>query len=135
MHTLHRGRGRYIIIHGEDKEKGDKARAETFIVGHDIHGGERVQWVVEGGKYKASFLMPDEENGLESEGLLISEVSKLPYPLAPLWCRQQLIVVLQTVVPGFEFSDHNFMSPETLPRLLSDRQTDELRWLLVPQME
>ena len=80
MHTLHRGRGRYVIIHGGDKEKGEEAKVETFVVGHDILGGEKVQWVVEGGKYKASFLMPDEEEGSESEGLLISEVSK---PLNP----------------------------------------------------
>lgn len=135
VHTLHRGRGRYVIIHGEDKEKGGEAKVETFVVGRDIQCGERVQWVVEGGKYKASFLMPDEEEGSESEGLLISEVSRPPNPPASLWCRQQLIVLLQTVVPGFEFSDHNFMSPETLRELLSDRQADELRWLLVSQTE
>ena len=75
IHTLHKGRGRYVIIHEDEREKGEKARVETFVVGHDIHGGERVQWIVEGGKFKASFLLPDEEGRLESEGLLISEVS------------------------------------------------------------
>ena len=75
IHTLHKGRGRYVIIHEDEGEKGEKARVETFVVGHDIHGGERVQWIVEGGKCKASFLLPDEEGRLESEGLLISEVS------------------------------------------------------------
>ena len=84
MHTLHQGRGRYVIIHGEDKGKGEEARVETFVVGHDILGGERVQWVVEGGKYKSSFLMPDEEGGSESGGLLISEVSKLANPPTPM---------------------------------------------------
>ncbi|CAF9941010.1 hypothetical protein IMSHALPRED_002250 [Imshaugia aleurites] len=108
MHTLHRGRGRYVIIHGDEREEGERARVETFVVGHDVHDGERLQWLVEGGKYKASFLLPDKEGESESEGLLISE----------------------TVVPGFEFSDHNFMPPETLPELLSDQQADELRWLL-----
>ena len=44
MHTSHRGRGRYVIIHEEDKEREEKVRMETFVVGHDIHGGERVQW-------------------------------------------------------------------------------------------
>ena len=43
---------------------------------------------------------------------------------------QLLTIVFQTVVPGFEFSDHNFMPPETLPDLLSDQQAEELRWLL-----
>lgn len=78
-----------------------KARIESFVVGHDIEHGERLQWVVDGGKFKASYLLPDcvstctgsggtgtgESNdgdggsklGLESNpnsgGLLISEVS------------------------------------------------------------
>ena len=75
VHTLHRGRGRYVIIHADEKEKGHTARIETFVVGHDIENGERLQWVVEGGKYKASFLLPDEDGRSESGGLLISEVS------------------------------------------------------------
>lgn len=78
MHTLHRGRGRYVIIHGDKEKEGEKARVETFVVGHDIHSGERLQWLVEGGKYKASFLLPDEKGQSESEGLLISEVSGCP---------------------------------------------------------
>ena len=54
-----------------------KARVETFVVGHNVEKGERVQWVVEGGRYKASFLVPDLEGEGEEEsgGLLISEVS------------------------------------------------------------
>lgn len=89
VHTLHRGRGRYVIVHGDETEKvgggGGKARVETFVVGQDIHGGERVQWIVEGGKYKASFLLPDEEGRPESQGLLISEVGKTSQslPTAP----------------------------------------------------
>lgn len=83
MHTLHRGRGRYVIIHagekGENGEGGEKGRVETFVVGQDIHHGEKLQWIVEGDRYKASFLLPDEdedEGRPESEGgLLISEVS------------------------------------------------------------
>ena len=38
--------------------------------------------------------------------------------------------MLQIVVPGFEFSDHNLMPAEKLPDLLSDHQAEELRWLL-----
>lgn len=74
MHTLHRGRGRYIVIHVDEEHGEEKARIETFVVGHDIHKGERLQWMVEGGKYKASFLLPDHEDDMKSEGLLISEV-------------------------------------------------------------
>lgn len=55
------------------KEKG-KARIETFIVGPNIQNGEKSQWVVEGGKFKGCFLLPDSQDGTESEGLLISEV-------------------------------------------------------------
>ena len=51
------------------------------------------QWIVEGGKFKASFLLPDTEGGNESaKGLLISE----------------------TVVPGFDYRDHDF-NGATLP--------------------
>ena len=39
-------------------------------MGGDVEKGERSVWVVEGGKYKASFLL-----GGEGERLLISEVS------------------------------------------------------------
>ena len=80
IHTLHSGRGRYVIIHADQMgwEVGDTARIETFVVGHDIHRGEKLQWIVEGGKYKASFLLPDAEGRSESEGLLISEVHSFP---------------------------------------------------------
>lgn len=74
VHTLHRGRGRYVIIHADKAKGGEKAPVETFIVGHDIAKGERLQWIVEGGKYKASYLLPDEDGKDKSEGLLISEV-------------------------------------------------------------
>ena len=84
VHTLHSGRGRYVIIHADERENGEKARIETFVVGHDINGGEKLQWLVEGGKYKASFLLPDAKGGLESEGLLISEVHNFPNPISPL---------------------------------------------------
>lgn len=79
MHTLHKGRARYVIIHADEvfngiRPKGE-ARIETYVVGQDVVAGEQLQWVVEGGKYKASFLLPDEEDGKESrDGCLISEV-------------------------------------------------------------
>lgn len=82
VHTLHRGRGRYVILHADAESRarhGGKAAVETFIVGRDIARGERLQWVVEGGRYKASFLLPDNDGGgLETDGLLISEVSLFP---------------------------------------------------------
>lgn len=111
VHTLHRGRGVYVIIHADEVRHGEKARTEAFVVGHDYAKGEKLQWIVEGGKYKASFLLPDQENGTESDGLLISE----------------------TVVPGFDFSDHNFMPPEALDALVESEEADELRWLLLEE--
>ena len=63
-----------MIIHADKAKGGEKAPVETFIVGHDIAKGERLQWIVEGGKYKASYLLPDEDGKDKSEGLLISEV-------------------------------------------------------------
>ena len=79
VHTLHKGRGRYVIVHADEVGQGQKARIETFVVGQDIAAGERLQWIVEGGKYKASYLLPDVEGGAESAGLLISEVFHLPF--------------------------------------------------------
>ncbi|PSS27543.1 hypothetical protein M430DRAFT_32238 [Amorphotheca resinae ATCC 22711] len=113
VHTLHRGRGRYVIIHadepgGREKEK----RIETFVVGPNVAKGERLQWIVEGGKFKASFLLPDDEEGgqEESQGLLISEV----------------------VVPGFEYCDHDFLTERGLVELVGAEKANELKWLLSP---
>ncbi|TKA82806.1 hypothetical protein B0A55_01051 [Friedmanniomyces simplex] len=130
VHTLHKGRGRYVLIHAdevasascpggycgdesgglpeEEKRWTGKARIESFVVGHDILKGERLQWIVEGGKYKSSFLLPDEQGGEDSEGLLISE----------------------TVVPGFEFEDHDFMRWERMQALVTKEQAVEMKWML-----
>ena len=66
------------MIHADEVKKGQKARIETFIVGQNIGAGERLQWIVEGGKYKASYLLSDGPSNIdkdpESSGLLISEV-------------------------------------------------------------
>jgi len=106
VHTLHHGRGCYVLIHADEDN-----RVETFIVGPNVAVGEKLQWIVEGGKYKASFLLPDSDNGSESSaGLLISE----------------------TVVPGFEFCDHDFLSPQGLKDLLKPEESEELSWLLSP---
>jgi predicted cupin superfamily sugar epimerase len=83
VHTLVRGRGRYVLVHadeeGEEKMNKKKKRVETFLVGKDVEQGERMVWVVEGGKYKASFLVEgDGEEG--EEGLLISEVCSHSFP-------------------------------------------------------
>jgi predicted cupin superfamily sugar epimerase len=76
VNTLHKGRGRYVLICTDEVHPGEKARIETFVVGHNIEEGERLQWIVEGDIYKASYLLPDNENSGESEsGLLISEAS------------------------------------------------------------
>lgn len=101
IHTLHRGRGRYVLVH-------DDGRIETFIVGHNISDGEKLQWVVEGGAYKASFLLEDKEGTTESDGLLISE----------------------TVVPGFDYADHEFLGEKKLKELVSEDQANALKWLV-----
>ncbi|KAK0638780.1 RmlC-like cupin domain-containing protein [Cercophora newfieldiana] len=108
VHTLHRGRGRYVTIHADEPGH----RVETFVVGQDIAKGERLQWIVEGGKFKASFLLPDvdgngEETG-KSEGLLISE----------------------TVIPGFEYFDHDFLVKKSLVELVGEDKAKELEWLV-----
>lgn len=109
MHTLHRGRGRYVIIHADEAERsGGKARVETFVVGQNVEKGERLQWMVEGGKFKCSYLLPDEEVGSSSDGLLISEI----------------------VVPGFDYRDHDFCPMETLESLVTPEQVKEMEWMI-----
>lgn len=118
VHTLHRGRGRYVLLHVDQRDSNGRIPIETFVVGPDIEAGEKLQWIVEGGKFKASFLLPDssdlessEAGGIEAgseKGLLISE----------------------TVVPGFEYSDHDFLTAEGMVDALTDGEKEELRWLL-----
>ena len=68
-----------MIIHADLSESnGGKAPVETFVVGGDVASGERLEWVIPGGKYKACFLLPgggDCGIGEGEKGLLISEVS------------------------------------------------------------
>lgn len=111
VHTLIEGRGRYVLVHADEGEHGARKRVESFVVGRDWEKGERSVWVVEGGKYKASYLLAlDEEAGPDGEvdRLLISE----------------------TVVPGFEYSDHDFLTADGFAELLQEDQRAELEWLL-----
>lgn len=102
VHTLHKGRGRYVLISAAGE-------VETFVVGQDVGRGERLQWIVEGDRHKASYLLPDSEGGDSSaEGLLISE----------------------TVVPGFEYCDHDFLARDGLRDLLGPETAKGLEWLV-----
>lgn len=105
-HAWHRGRGCYVLIHPD-------GRVESFVVGPDVGRGERLQWVVQGGVWKASYLLPPAATNGEalhrpSEELLISE----------------------TVVPGFEYADHEFISHDRCSQILPDELAKELDWLL-----
>lgn len=109
VHTLHRGRGRYVVLHANDRpDDGGPCRLESFAVGHDLSRGEKMQWIVEGGKFKASFLVPDPGKGESEAGLLISE----------------------TVVPGFDYADHDFLTLERLREVVAEEQVGEMVWLL-----
>ncbi|WAO97206.1 Cupin-5 domain-containing protein [Fusarium falciforme] len=98
VHSLHLGRGRYVLISPD-------GHVETYVVGHNTEKGERLQWIIEGGVWQASYLL-DAKDG-ENEGLLISE----------------------TVVPGFEYADQEFLSEAGLRSLLPAGQAKELEWL------
>lgn len=80
IHILQKGRGQYVLVHPD-------GRVQSFIVGFDYEKGEVSQWVVPGGVYKASFVLPLPGQDQSDAELLISEV----------------------VVPGFDFVDHEFM--------------------------
>ncbi|PHH62449.1 hypothetical protein CDD81_7096 [Ophiocordyceps australis] len=98
-HSWHRGRGCYVLIH-------PGGRVESFIVGPDLARGERLQWAVDGGVWKASFLLASGPN--HSSGLLVSE----------------------TVVPGFEYADHEFLSHQHCAELVPDHLLRQLSWLV-----
>ncbi|KAK9467008.1 RmlC-like cupin domain-containing protein [Lipomyces arxii] len=96
IHVLHKGRATYVLIHPD-------GTVETYVAGHDVANGERLQWIVEGGDYKASFVYPEDGE------CLISEV----------------------VIPGFEYTDHNFMANRTeLVQLVGEKVAQEWDWLL-----
>lgn len=47
IHTLHRRRRTYVVIHADEVgAEGGAARVETFTVGGHLEKGERLQWVV-----------------------------------------------------------------------------------------
>jgi predicted cupin superfamily sugar epimerase len=91
-----------MFIHADEDHL--EKRIETFIVGQSVAAGEKVH----GDKHKASYLLPDEQHGRDSSALLISE----------------------TVVPGFEYRDHDFLSPQALKDLVGSENAEELSWLL-----
>lgn len=68
LHSLHRGRGRCILIN-------EDGRVESFVVGHGVERGEKCMWIVDGGVWRASFL-EEGTNGRSDGGLLITEVCK-----------------------------------------------------------
>lgn len=72
LHSLHRGRGRCILIN-------EDGRVESFVVGHGVERGEKCMWIVDGGVWRASFL-EEGANGGSDGGLLITEVCKIKSP-------------------------------------------------------
>lgn len=64
-----------MLIHADEGAEGGMKRVESFVVGKDVTKGEKAVWIVEGGKYKASLLLPVGEEKGEGDRLLISEVS------------------------------------------------------------
>lgn len=39
-------------------------------------------------------------------------------------------MISETVVPGFEFSDHDFMTSERMDALVTKEQANEMNWML-----
>ena len=135
VHTLHWGRGVYVILHPPDltdsnADSGDRGegqgkwKLEIFTVGTDVENGERVQWIVEGGRYKASYLLSDQaldsEFGTEGRGSGSGSGSG----------SAKGLLISETVVPGFEFSDHDFLTAEGFLNIVEGDSVEELGWLL-----
>ncbi|GMG48964.1 unnamed protein product [Ambrosiozyma monospora] len=105
IHILQKGRGQYVLVYPDGTIK-------SFVVGFNTDKGEVNQWVVPGGVYKASFLLPldsdDQAHESSKDHLLISEV----------------------VVPGFEYDGHTFARKDDLVKLVGNEKANELSWLL-----
>ncbi|KAK3499516.1 RmlC-like cupin domain-containing protein [Neurospora hispaniola] len=111
IHTLHRGRGRYVILHADEKP----CRVESFVVGKNVKKGERVQWIVEGGKYKGTFVLPlEDEDGGKRDG------------------DEEMIFISETTVPGWEVFDHDFLDRKGLEMLMEgdEEKIRQLEWLV-----
>lgn len=99
IHILQRGKGQFVLIYPDGSIK-------SFKVGFDYSKGEVSQWVVPGGVWKASFMIPNEEF---DNGFLISEV----------------------VVPGFEYSDYkHFPGFKELVEFVGQEKAELLKPLL-----
>jgi predicted cupin superfamily sugar epimerase len=104
IHTLHKGRALYVIIRaGEHSGAKGEITVESFVAGHGLVHGERLQFVVEAGDWKACYLLEGSD-----EGMLMGE----------------------TVVPGFDFQDHEFLTKEQLQSMASENVVEEFQHLL-----
>ncbi|KAK5452953.1 hypothetical protein LTS15_007102 [Exophiala xenobiotica] len=139
VHTLHRGRGRYVLLHVDQRDEQGRVPVETFVVGQNIERGERVQWIVEGGKFKASFLLPDRDSDRDGDDIGVSgeEMGEMTDDFSDDGSgigagSEKGLLISETVVPGFEFSDHDFLTAEGMVDAFAndDKARDELRWLL-----
>lgn len=41
-----------------------------------------------------------------------------------------MLIVGQTVIPGFEYSDHDFLTENVFKALVTEEQAQELKWLV-----
>ena len=111
---------------------------------------------MEGGKYKASFLLPDVDTPPEVMDLQRAyQMERLQtqqqlramgiFPPLPFGQPEQMadtgpmgiplqtsdgLLISETVVPGFEYSDHDFMKKERLEALVTAEEAKALEWLL-----
>ncbi|GME78131.1 unnamed protein product [Ambrosiozyma monospora] len=105
IHILQKGRGQYVLVYPDGTIK-------SFVVGFNTDKGEVNQWVVPGGVYKASFLLPLDSDDKDDES-----------------CKDHLLIS-EVVVPGFEYDGHTFARKDDLVKLVGNDKAEELRWLL-----
>jgi len=117
VHCLHKGKGRYVLIH-------DDGKIETFPVGLDVDKGERMQWIVGGEIWKASWSL-----GEQDEGLLISEVSARFGVVLGL-PNDNRYSCLKVVIPAFSFDHHEFLTEERLECLVGVERSRTMKWLV-----
>lgn len=97
------------------------------MVGHDVARGERCQWVVEGGDWKASFLLPDEksDNSVAGHGEGAGDGTSRTTE------SREGLLITEVASPGFEYHDHDFLTARELRSVVgSDETAEQLKWLV-----
>lgn len=103
IHVVQKGRGVYVLIYPDGS-------IESFIVGMDHSKGEVSQFIVPPNVWKGCYVCPQTDDQEET--------------------NDDLIFASEVVIPGFDFTDMDFMDEERLVKLVGTEKADQLKFML-----